>query len=371
MSDLPTPLPLYLRRVARGGANPRRFPHRVISTLLVLLLGILAGAQSARAWHEEPSPYERAVVEHALRYSYGVRDHNRDPYTLLEILRIEEHPSIRVPDEFRGMSLAISYREARWSGGMVGDGGNAKGWAQMHRWHHRRCNYFDRSSPLGSMRCIMWRIRTTADGKAHSKCRREERLAALDEGRPYSARNVKRNAWIFCLALDHERQAPGVVQSGTASSTPLAAAVLADRRETLRCLPRLSWRLVWRLRQACTMTTEQEHANANFDEISAWYADPDGACEALKCPACGRLNARYDRWGYCLRTCARTAFRRRVKKANDKTPLVLTSDKRERLLAAVDEFLEELKGESIIPFEYTVAVEETEPGTYLITVKSK
>lgn len=168
-------------------------------SMLAIALGAFVGlflGSTARAW-SPPSQYERVVVEHALRYSYGVREHNRDPFTLLDVLRVEEHPQIRVPDEFRGMSLAIGYREARWSGGTVGDGGRALGWAQMHRWHHRRCNYFNRSSPVGSMRCILWRIRTTADGKARSRCRREERLAALDEGRPYDGAAVKRNAWLF------------------------------------------------------------------------------------------------------------------------------------------------------------------------------
>jgi len=157
---------------------------------------VLCSSAPAAAW-KPPTLTERAIVETALRYSYGVRDHNRDPFTLLEVLRIEGHPAIRVPDEFRGMSLAIGYREARWSNGTVGDGGLARGWAQMHPVHRRRCNNFDRSSAVGSMRCILWRMRTTYQAKAYPKCRRQERLSALHHRRNYNEARVERNAWIF------------------------------------------------------------------------------------------------------------------------------------------------------------------------------
>lgn len=170
-----------------------------MKSILLLLVLISAPAQ---AW-APPTLAERAITEQALRYSYGVRPDNRDPFLLLEVLRLETHPDIRVPEEFRGMSLAISYREARWSSGTIGDGGLSRGWAQMHPAHWRRCNKFERSSPVGSMRCILWRMRTTYDRKTYRRCRRQARLKALrsdpvtgKRNPAYSETTVQRNAWI-------------------------------------------------------------------------------------------------------------------------------------------------------------------------------
>lgn len=161
----------------------------------IALIVTLLGSIPAQAW-QPPTLAERAIVEHAIRYSPLTIERFRDPFALLEVLRIETHPDIRVPDEFRGSTLAVSYRESVWATGAIGDGGRAKGWAQMHRWHHKACNFFDRSSPTGSMRCWLMRVRDTYRKKVWPRCRREGRLAALRDGRHFDPEATKRAAWI-------------------------------------------------------------------------------------------------------------------------------------------------------------------------------
>lgn len=161
----------------------------------ILMIAILLGSSPAQAW-QPPTLAERAIVEHALRYSPLTIDRFRDPFALLEVLRIEAHPDLRVPEEFRGSTLAVSYRESVWATGAIGDGGRAKGWSQMHRWHHRKCNFFDRSHPTGSMRCWLLRVRDTYRTKVWPRCRREARLAALKNKHRFDPEEAKRAAWI-------------------------------------------------------------------------------------------------------------------------------------------------------------------------------
>lgn len=152
----------------------------VIVAIPVSILAILLGlACPAKAWNP-PTLAERAIVEHAIRYSPLTIDRYRDPFALLEILRLEEHPDIAVPAEFRGMSLAVSYRESVWKKGASGDGGKSKGWTQLQRWHHKACNYVDRTSPQGNVRCWLWRVRQTYRGKVHGRCVRREGYTERD-----------------------------------------------------------------------------------------------------------------------------------------------------------------------------------------------
>jgi hypothetical protein len=174
-----------------------------------LSLLVLLGAFPAPSW-TPPTIEERAIVEHALRYSPLTIDRYRDPFALLEVLRVEQHPDIRWPAEFRGASLAVSYRESVWKPAVVGDGGLAKGWFQLHRALHRACGSPDRSVPVASARCWMWRVRVTYEGKVQRRCRRDARRWAracskkpLDrETRkacrklPQTPREADRAAWI-------------------------------------------------------------------------------------------------------------------------------------------------------------------------------
>jgi hypothetical protein len=160
-----------------------------------LSLLVLLGAFPAPSW-TPPTVEERAIVEHALRYSPLTIDRYRDPFALLEVLRVESHPDIRWPAEFRGASLAVSYRESVWKPAVVGDGGLAKGWFQLHRALHRACGSPDRSVPVASARCWMWRVRVTYEGKTYPRCRREERAAARVQGRRFDRQRAQRNGWV-------------------------------------------------------------------------------------------------------------------------------------------------------------------------------
>jgi hypothetical protein len=147
--------------------------------IVSILAAIGLHACPAKAW-SPPTLAERAIVEQAIRYSPTARPSNKDAFALLEILRLEEHPDIAVPDEFRGMALAVSYRESRWSSRAVGDGGKAVGWTQLHKALHRACGRPDRTNPQANVRCWLWRVRRTFESKVHRRCVRREGFTERD-----------------------------------------------------------------------------------------------------------------------------------------------------------------------------------------------
>lgn len=137
---------------------------------LLVLLAVVAGAAPAAAW-KPPDDLERSLVERALRCPNAKRVY-RDPFLLLELLRLEEHPDIAVPAKWRGMTLSGACNESGYSMLAIGDGGLAIGLTQLHRWHRNRCGLSveEAMHPIANARCWLWRIRRSYDCKARRKC---------------------------------------------------------------------------------------------------------------------------------------------------------------------------------------------------------
>lgn len=118
-----------------------------------------------------PTMWERLLVERALNCP-NARRHNKDAFKLLALLRLEEHPEVQVPAEWRGMVLSAACNESGYSERAIGDSGRALGLLQLHKWHRRRCGLDDTAAVTGipNALCWLWRVRVTYDRRGRDKC---------------------------------------------------------------------------------------------------------------------------------------------------------------------------------------------------------
>lgn len=125
-----------------------------------------------RSWDSlgQPTQWERAWVSAAMMCKNS-RAKYEDPFLLLKLLRMETHPDLEVPEKWRGMSLAAACNESGFKPTARGDRGESVGLYQIRRSRHKnyvgnwgRCNYFDRTHPIGNLRCWLMRIKDTHSG---------------------------------------------------------------------------------------------------------------------------------------------------------------------------------------------------------------
>jgi|GEM_PF-2639661 hypothetical protein len=126
--------------------------------------------EQAETYRIEPDAWERLLIERALQCPNGRRRY-KDPWLLLDVLRYEARPDVRVPARWRGMTLAAACNESGYHHGPKGDEGKSWGFTQLRRVHHKRCGLSAAQAmdPRANAQCWLLRIRATYDWKPTRK----------------------------------------------------------------------------------------------------------------------------------------------------------------------------------------------------------
>lgn len=109
------------------------------------------------------SERDRRLIDAAMYECANSKAGTADPFELRLMLEVESRAD--VPDDMRGISLAIACVESGYTADAVGDHGLAHGWAQIHDGLWRWCGRPSRADAEGALRCYLRRVAEIARTK--------------------------------------------------------------------------------------------------------------------------------------------------------------------------------------------------------------
>lgn len=160
------------------------------------------GIPSSHFYAPEPAtPWESQMVEVAIRECENAR--RPDPFLMLQLLRLETHPQMRVPERFRGVSLSAACNESGFNPGALGDRykGKPRAYGLYQLWpiHRKACNLSraEALDPIANAKCWLSRIhKTHRKLKRLGSCRKANSWTAAHSwvavGNPLKCKRVSR-----------------------------------------------------------------------------------------------------------------------------------------------------------------------------------